>query len=504
MLRIVSKASSVESFIQLFRRFCDRESVFIATRTPKPIGTRTRFTINLITGEPMIAGYGEVTETYDNASSRYGRPGMRLSFVELDQQSAMVVNQLVQSETSSQRKTPLPGVPRPSAPARNGASSPLSLGEMPTEPHTVQSQAAQSQAAQSQAAQSRASQASAREARLQGSSFILPANPFGELTDESLEAFIECTMYEDTGAANEPSNRSAGNARAVTWWPPTGQSHPLPAAESSPAAGSPSPAFVPVTDSAHPHAQAAKGKRARGPQKPMHTAVIVQPRQISPWRIVAATVLLSAFVGLGVGYLLWGGSSTPEPTADDNQPAPAQAAADAAVSGDGPMGENAAAGHDAGMPTAEQDAAGAAPADSAECAIRIASKPSRAAVYVGDSLLGKTPLRTRLPCGQAELVLKRPRYGDTTELVTLTPGTRARVDVRLRRPMVTIEVSSEPSGATVVVNRKKMGQTPLSIELPAFVKSTVVIRESGYRSVRKRITPEPDEEPMHVRLSRRR
>lgn len=496
MLRIVSKASSVESFIQLFRRFCDRESVFIATRTPKPIGTRTRFTINLITGEPMIAGYGEVTETYDNASSRYGRPGMRLSFVELDQQSAMVVNQLVQSETSSQRKTPLPGVPRPSAPARNGSSSPLSLGEMPTEPHIVQS-------VQSQAVQSRASQASAREARLQGSSFILPANPFGELTDESLEAFIECTMYEDTGTANESNNRSPGNARAVTWWPPTGQSHPLPAPESSSAAGSPSPAFVPVTDSDHPHAQAAKGKRARGTQKPMHTAVIVQPRQISPWRIVAATVLLSAFVGLGVGYLLWG-SGTPEPTVDRDQPAPALAAADAAVSGDGPMGEIATAGHDAGVPTTAQDAAGAAPTASAECAIRITSKPTRAGVYVGDSLLGKTPLRTRLPCGQAELVLKRPRYGDTTELVTLTPGTRARVDVRLRRPMVTIEVSSEPPGATVVVNRKKMGQTPLSIELPAFVKSTVVIRESGYRSVRKRITPEPDEEPMHVRLSRRR
>jgi hypothetical protein len=34
------------------------------------------------------------------------------------------------------------------------------------------------------------------EHRAEGSDFILPANPFGELTDESLEAFVECTLYQ--------------------------------------------------------------------------------------------------------------------------------------------------------------------------------------------------------------------------------------------------------------------------------------------------------------------
>ena len=33
--------------------------------------------------------------------------------------------------------------------------------------------------------------------RTPGSGFILPANPFGELESESLEHFIECTIYEE-------------------------------------------------------------------------------------------------------------------------------------------------------------------------------------------------------------------------------------------------------------------------------------------------------------------
>jgi hypothetical protein len=42
-----------------------------------------------------------------------------------------------------------------------------------------------------------------REERTPGSSFILPANPLHDLSDESLEGFVDCTLYEDTGAAGE-------------------------------------------------------------------------------------------------------------------------------------------------------------------------------------------------------------------------------------------------------------------------------------------------------------
>ncbi|HLU67288.1 MAG TPA: hypothetical protein VKZ63_13480, partial [Kofleriaceae bacterium] len=39
--------------------------------------------------------------------------------------------------------------------------------------------------------------------RVRGSNVILPANPLDELDPESLDAFVECTIYEETGAFGE-------------------------------------------------------------------------------------------------------------------------------------------------------------------------------------------------------------------------------------------------------------------------------------------------------------
>jgi hypothetical protein len=42
--------------------------------------------------------------------------------------------------------------------------------------------------------------AASTEVRTPGSDLVLPANPLMNLTDESLEGFVDCTLYEDTGA----------------------------------------------------------------------------------------------------------------------------------------------------------------------------------------------------------------------------------------------------------------------------------------------------------------
>src|SRR4029079_1682275 len=37
------------------------------------------------------------------------------------------------------------------------------------------------------------------EARTPGSALVLPANPLQDLTDESIEGFVDCTLYEESG-----------------------------------------------------------------------------------------------------------------------------------------------------------------------------------------------------------------------------------------------------------------------------------------------------------------
>lgn len=499
MLRIVSKASSVESFIQLFRRFCDRESVFIATRTPKQTGTRTRFTVTLSTGEPMLTGYGEVTGSYSGDNdSPHGRPGMQLHFIELDEHSRVVVDQLVQDQTPSGRKPPLPGLPSPPPEGQDPMlSAPQALGTMPTVPHAMEAGPRPP---------------TQEEIRTAGSEFILPANPFGELTNESLEAFVECTMYEEAGpGTDEPRDTEPslepGSSRAVTWWPPTGQASMLPV----PTPQGEQPGSMPATFSSAPPARPRTSltpvshrtqlkDHVRG-SKPMHTAVIVQPRRISAGRIIAITVLLSAFVGLGAGYLLWGSGESATTTADASAGAPLQAAADAATPV--PAADAAPAGSDAGEDAPAKGGVLAGTTGDDDCTVQISSKPDETEVYAGERLLGETPLDTSLPCGTAELLFKRPRYEDETKTVTLTPGEPTRVRVRLHRPRIPLEVTSTPPGATVIVNRKRVGKTPLSIEIRGYRRTTVLVRESGYRRFRKRIYPKPPGERIHAKLRRR-
>lgn len=507
MLRIVSKASSVESFVQLFRRFCDRESVFIATQTPKEVGTRTRFTVNLSTGAPMITGHGEVTEAYRDRGNPYGRPGMRLRFLELSEASRQNVESLVAGPAPQIRKPPpLPGLPSPS-PHDGDMEIDQILGTQPTEPHVRPEPA---------------------ENRAKGSDLVLPANPFGELSNESLEAFVECAMYEDIVSDVEQTDRAANRPRAVTWWPPTGQSSALPITRAIGTTGRGSSALSPQPSPPQQHGF--HERRSTSPiqdevpaqGKVMHTAMIVHPRRTSPARIVIAAVLVSTVVGLGVGYLLWGSARETATGSPDRS-----ASASALANSTGPTGrdggdtrermpaaseERADAGSDAG------DAATAVQGDTspggesgaedteaaADCAVVVLSKPDEADVFVGDRRLGQTPLNTTLPCGKTELVLRRERYADTTEVATLEPGERTRVETRLQRPQVTLEITSTPPGAMVLVDRKRVGKTPLTVEVSAFSRSVVVVRKSGYKRFRTRIHAKPPGEEIHADLSRRR
>src|SRR5690606_25654893 len=92
------------------------------------------------------------------------------------------------------------------------------------------SEAERAAAAEAEAlAQSLGNGSSNGQNRAAGSEFILPANPFGDLTEASLEAFVECTMYEET--AGHEIDQLLGIATPV----PAEGSAPIPAPDSVPA-----------------------------------------------------------------------------------------------------------------------------------------------------------------------------------------------------------------------------------------------------------------------------
>lgn len=383
MLRIVSKASTLESFVELFSRSCNQESLYVVTRDPVELGTSTRFVMTLASGQPVLQGFGQVVEVRGPNDPQPGpHPGMRLRLMELDAQSRAMVQQLAAMSVAS--------------------SGPLSHGP--------------------------------------------------------LEPMLQCSIQQEADASPLLPGAAPVEAPRLTPLPMAAQAHPM----------APQREYEPT-------------QVVRPLGKPLNRKVV----------LVSAAVVLVIGVSVGLALLSQDGASS---HAGDELPDTAQPAGATAVA--------ARAADKQDKPEAATEGVDAAAQD--KCTIAVHSKPEGATVHAAERELGKTPLDTSLPCGETVLRIERPYYEPWTKTTTLTPGRVHEVSVTLGRPKAELEVISEPAGATVMVNGKKVGVTPTRIEVTAYVRATVSVRKPGFQSFRKRFYPKPPKTTIEAMLRKRR
>lgn len=216
-LRIASGCSTLDEFTAVFRKFCTPNSIFIATRVPRPSGIAIRFAITLKDGKAVMSGAGTIVESFETKNNRYERSGMVVEFSKLDTMGRILLREL---NASSTRSAPTPEANKGKKKSEN-FEVPTVVSD-PDEATLAATRRSEERAAvvpsdapaaddesksepDADASDSDAEAPSAEAAddavpeRAKGSSIILPANPFGELAAKSLEAFIECTLYEETG-----------------------------------------------------------------------------------------------------------------------------------------------------------------------------------------------------------------------------------------------------------------------------------------------------------------
>lgn len=471
MLRIVSKADTAEGFIQIFSHLCDRESLFIVTRSPKEIGTETRFSINLKTGEPLISGHGKVTARYETKDNPYGRVGMKLAFLDLDDGSREFIEQLVAARNARQARPMPPPIPPASTRARSA---------LPAEFDDVTAVDAQApQDLKPEVDRSRPVTSNG-EQRVQGSDFILPANPFGELTDTVLEAFVECSLYEDTSnlPGETPTNGQSESHRDASAAPDSEGARPLsmsPGATpraSTAQAPAPRPAHMPpVPTSADAFAETEPAKRkaenpamalqgmspasepagVAGPPAPSAALPAERPsntmrrptypkfdvpaahattephqaRQSASWKPVilaaAGATVVATLVSLLVAYMIWGRNSS----------AAEEPAASSTARSTGKQGTDPEAGKDTPPDKASPQAKDTPDQRSTE------QEPSNDSADINGA--GKEPGADK----------------DTD----ITDAPRAGGDCQAT-------ITSEPEGATVFVGERELGTTPFETALP--------------------------------------
>jgi hypothetical protein len=178
-MRIVTRCTSREQFVTTFRRFCDPKTCFVPSSDTRPVGSAMAFSIRLADGTPVLRGDGIVLHAWPTGDNPFKRPGVQLGIARVSDDSAALFEELL---TPGSVVTPLPPADQLRM-LREPATAAASLETPTLEMPVVQLRPM------------------AAEARGSGALAILPANPLSEMTDDLLDAFVECTLSEEIDTA---------------------------------------------------------------------------------------------------------------------------------------------------------------------------------------------------------------------------------------------------------------------------------------------------------------
>jgi PEGA domain len=123
------------------------------------------------------------------------------------------------------------------------------------------------------------------------------------------------------------------------------------------------------------------------------------------------------------------------------------------------------------------------------CQLRVTSNIDAAVLRVAGRDHGPVPALVDVPCAPTAIELRHPRYRVATRQIEPRAGL-TELEVRMTRPLVTIKVVSTPPGATVRLNGRAVGATPLSTTVLAFEKATLVWNQLGGATKTLQIYPQ--------------
>ena len=113
----------------------------------------------------------------------------------------------------------------------------------------------------------------------------------------------------------------------------------------------------------------------------------------------------------------------------------------------------------------------------------ISSVPEGASVSVDGKAAGKTPVTIELPEGQYTLQISADGFKPWQTRLAVKPNQPQSIkDVRLQPADGTLALQTTPSGASVTIDQKFVGKTPLKVPLQADVRHEIRISKAGYEN----------------------
>jgi hypothetical protein len=175
-----------------------------------------------------------------------------------------------------------------------------------------------------------------------------------------------------------------------------------------------------------------------------------------------------------------------------------------------------AAQPDAGAPAdREDDAIELAPADddaepppgaipvvgAGPCRFTVATVPSGSLIRFDEDPVGGSPLTILGSCEQHKLDVSHARYQTVTRWVTLTADRPASVEFTLPRPIHAVTVTSQPPGAEVMIDGRRVATTPAVVRVPGFARISLTLTKPGFRRITRQIYSKLAQDRVFVKLA---
>ena len=460
-LRIATRCTSVDQFVAAFARFCDEQTFFVSTLAARPVGLETAFSVDLAGGEPVLRGTGIVLDSWPTDANLFGRPGLRLGVRRLTAESEKIFQRLIAHDAAPKQQVPLEPTQRTVQPAEH---------------------------------------------RTPGSELILPANPLMNLSDESLEGFVDCTLYEGTGSffPVDPIEQDATDDPTA---PPPPLLAPRPAiAQPSPpvvaiAQRAPVPPPIPVIaiapEPAEPETIVVAPADAPIPYFELPAAAPpVIKTSLQRWWIALAAAMAVLLVLISIVALRSHAHRTQSPTPPPASPpivleaTPPTAPPPPAPPPQEPVVAPAVASND------DSSVVGIGP-----CRLAISSTPAGSIVLVDDQQVGPSPITIAGPCARRRVDVSHPRYAAATRWVTLTADHAATLDVSLTRPTHDLWVDTRPWGAELSIDGHRAGTSPGMIKVMGFTTVTLQIDKPGFKPIAMKVYSKVEHDKVFVKMA---
>ena len=135
--------------------------------------------------------------------------------------------------------------------------------------------------------------------------------------------------------------------------------------------------------------------------------------------------------------------------------------------------------------------------------VTISSEPEAVEVLVDEKAVGQTPLETEVLQGQHEILFEKEGFKPLKISQIITAGDDITLEIVKLSPVDgQLIVSSSPEGASVMLEGKYLGVTPLTVDLNANLQQTLRLSKAGYVSKEQSVELQPGEEQsINVKLA---